>query len=187
VWVAQSGFGVDTVIDRIDPSTNRVEATIRDPSLELAVVTTGVGAAWATGFDGRLLRIDPKTNELRLVANMGINVGGIIVADGSLWVASRGGAVLRIDPETRTVEASAPGGGSRPAAGPGGAFEGLDDVGMSFGDGIVWLTGKRDGTLDRILVGGNTALDPINVGRTPTAVAVGYGSVWVTVDAEGTA
>jgi hypothetical protein len=32
---------------------------------------------------------------------------------------------------------------------------------------------------------GNSALEPINVGQTPTGVAVGYGSVWVTVDAGG--
>jgi len=186
VWVLQWGPLVEhPVIDRIDPSRNRVSATIQDPAFDVGVVTAGAGAVWATGTGGRLVRIDPGTNEVRLLVDLHINMGGIIVADGSLWVASRGGEVLRIDPETGIVEASAPGGGSRPAVGPGGANEGSDNVEMAFGEGIVWVTGKRNGTLDRILEGGNTALDPIRVGPTPTAVAVGYGSVWVTVDAEG--
>jgi hypothetical protein len=58
-------------------------------------------------------------------------------------------------------------------------------LGMTFADGIIWVTGKLNGTIDRVIANGNTALEPIKVGQTPTEVAVGYGSVWVTVDATG--
>jgi hypothetical protein len=54
---------------------------------------------------------------------------------------------------------------------------------MAYADGILWVTGKLTGTLDRVVTDGTSPLQPIRVGQIPTGVAVGYGSVWVSVDA----
>lgn len=48
--------------------------------------------------------------------------------------------------------------------------------------GAVWVTSERDGTLTRIDPQGFD-VRPIVLGGPATDVAVGFGSIWVTVDA----
>jgi streptogramin lyase len=144
------------------------------------VVTTGEGAVWAAGNGGHLIRIDPGSNQVRSVGNLRSPPAGITFADGSLWVASAIGGILRVNPSTGIIEATLPGGGS-----PGGLQTRGDRtsmLGMTLGNGIIWVTGKLGGTVERIIADGNTVLEPIKVGQTPTGVAAGFGSVWVTVD-----
>lgn len=176
-------------IHKIDPRTNLVVSSIELRGTEgWAMVTTGEGVMWAAGYNGRLFRIDPSTNEPHHVATLSVSVGGMTFADGSLWIASAPGGILRVDPATGNLEATVPGGGTPEEfqsrnRGPAGSQD--VQLGLTFADGIIWVTGKLNGTIDRIVANGNTALDPINVGQTPTGVAVGYGSVWVTVDTTG--
>jgi YVTN family beta-propeller protein len=190
VWVAVTA-GFDPSIDppaihRIDPRTNRVVASIELGEVAAwPVLTSGEGAVWAIGYYGLLLRIDPGTNLKRRVATLGISGAAITFADGALWIAGAHGGILRVDPATGSIEATVPGGGTPEEDRPGNVIPGSRDLllGMTFADGIIWVTGKLNGTIDRIVANGNTALVPIKVGQTPTGVAVGYGSVWVTVDA----
>jgi YVTN family beta-propeller protein len=188
VWVGVNpGFDPSVTppsIHRIDPRTNRDVATIEDSALLFGVVvTTGVNAVWATGISGRLVRIDPGTNQKDMVANLGVSSGAITVADGAVWIATNRGGVVRVDPIVGSIEATVPGGGT-----PGEfRMSGIRNLqlAMTFADGIIWITGKLSGTIDRIVASGNSPLEPIKVGQTPTGVAVGYGSVWVSVDASG--
>jgi streptogramin lyase/tRNA A-37 threonylcarbamoyl transferase component Bud32 len=185
VWVGVDSdfpFGAHVAtLHKIDPRSNRTVAMIPfEGALLWVVVTTGDGAVWAAGNAGNLVRIDPRTNQDRTIAQLEIRPGALTMGDGSLWIASVTGGVLRVDPASGAVEGTVPGGGS-----PGGlqAAGGLDDqLSMTFDNGVVWVTGKVGGTIDRILASGNNALEPIRVGQTPTAVAVGFGSLWVTVD-----
>jgi YVTN family beta-propeller protein len=185
VWVGvNQGFDPSVeppAIHRIDPQTNGVVTSIELSGTDgWAIVTAGEGVMWAAGYDGRLFRVDPRTNELQHVASLGVSVGAITFGDGALWIASTPGGILRVDPATGSIEATVPGGGT-PEEFQSRSFQDVQ-LGMTFADGIIWVTGKLNGTIDRIVANGNSALQPINVGQTPTGVAVGYGSVWVTVD-----
>jgi YVTN family beta-propeller protein len=192
VWVAVNA-GFDPSIDppaihRIDPRTTRVIASIELGGVAAwPVLTSGEGAVWAIGYNGQLLRIDPGTNLKRRVATLGISGAAIAFGDGALWIAGAHGGIVRVDPATGSIEATVPGGGTPEEDRPGNVVPGSRDLllSMTFADGIIWVTGKLNGTIDRILANGNTALVPISVGQTPTGVAVGYGSVWVTVDTNG--
>ena len=49
-------------------------------------------------------------------------------------------------------------------------------------DRDVWVTDTVNGTVSRIVVVSGQAASPVEVGRVPTGLALGLGSVWVTVD-----
>jgi serine/threonine protein kinase/streptogramin lyase len=188
VWIGVEGdypLGVHlATVHKIDPQSNQDVASIPiEGALVWVVITTGGGAVWAVGNAGNLVRIDPSTTQAQAITDLGEPPGAIALADGALWVASVRGEVLKVDPATGRVEARVPGGGS-----PGG-LQGTGtreaQLAIAVGDGIIWVTGKVDGSISRIVSVSGTALEPIKVGLTPTGVAVGFGSVWVTVDASG--
>jgi YVTN family beta-propeller protein len=181
VWVGVEGDyplgDHDPSVHKIDPWSNKDVASIPIRNALLWVVlTTGDGAVWAAGNNGALSRIDPRTNKQRGVTSFSDPPGAMIMAAGSLWIATTNGLVLRVDPGSGRVEATIPGGGSS---------EETQQLAMTFGNGIIWVTRKVDGSIDRILTVSSNAIEPIKVGQIPTGVAVGYGSVWVTVDGTG--
>jgi streptogramin lyase len=169
------------VVHKIDPRSNQDVTSIPSKSVIWVVLTTGEGAVWAAGRGGDLVRIDPTTTEAQPVANLAVPAGAITLVQGSLWIASVDGEIVRVDAATGDVVATVPGGGS-----PGG-LQGLGSpaatLGITSGNGIIWVTDKIDGTISRVVAISNSGLEPIKVGQTPTGVAFGYGSVWVTVDA----
>jgi YVTN family beta-propeller protein len=185
VWVGVDGDyplgSHPPAVHRIDPQSNQDVATFPlTNELIYVVVTTGEGAVWAAGNGGRLIRIDPRSNVVRLVANLRVAPAAITIAEGVLWVASAGGGILRVDPSSGSIQLTLPGGGAPGLQGRG-TFR--SELSMTYGNGILWVTGKVGGTIDRVIADANTVLEPIKVGQTPTGVAVGFGSVWVTVDA----
>jgi hypothetical protein len=106
------------------------------------------------------------------------------MAGDRLWVATILGEVLEVDPTTGDIDARVPGEGS-PAGREGtGSIDGL--LSISASDGVIWVTSKINGSIDRIVADGANLLGPIIVGQTPTGVAAGFGGIWVTVNAEGT-
>jgi YVTN family beta-propeller protein len=185
VWVGVDGtypFGIDPpAVHKIDPQSDRDVASI-PISNEVAwvVLATGDGAVWAAGNGGSLVRIDPRTNALATVADLGKPPGAMVMVGDRLWVATTLGEVLEVDPATGHVDAQVPGGGS-----PGG-LEGTGSIdsllSISASDGVIWVTSKVDGSIDRIVADGANAIGPIMVGQTPTGVAAGFGGIWVTVD-----
>jgi serine/threonine protein kinase len=186
VWIGVEGdYPLGThlaAVHKIDPQSNQDVASVTiEGALVWVVITTGDGGVWAAGDAGNLVRIDPSTTQAQAITDLGEPPGAIALADGALWVASVRGEVLKVDAATGRVEARVPGGGS-----PGG-LQGTGTrearLGIAVGDGIIWVTGKVDGSISRIVSVSATALEPIKVGLTPTGVAVGFGSVWVTVDA----
>jgi YVTN family beta-propeller protein len=52
---------------------------------------------------------------------------------------------------------------------------------MAESGGFLWVTNPVDGTISQIDVGSRRGVATVNVGKTPTGVAVAFGSVWVTV------
>jgi YVTN family beta-propeller protein len=93
VWVTNAE---GDSLSRINPSTNRVEATIAigdDPEF----VTTGAGAVWVQDEQGLLHRIDPSTNRVTGRADLGLEA----VGRNALWVIgpwAPNGALRRVDP-----------------------------------------------------------------------------------------
>jgi hypothetical protein len=49
-------------------------------------------------------------------------------------------------------------------------------------DRAVWVTDTVNGTVSRIVILSDAASAPVEVGKLPTDVALGLGSVWVVVD-----
>ena len=127
VWVASSG-----VLERIDPATNTVVATVGLPDRSISAITADAAAVWVVtvGDDGGqptgiLVRIDTATNEIAAEIPLGPEVAGyddsVMLGAGSVWVlgvrwfeeedVEYGSDLIRIDPATNEVVARIPIGG----------------------------------------------------------------------------
>ena len=87
VWTVNSS---DDTVSRIDPSSNRVAATILvgDEPTALAI---GEGAVWVTNAaDASVSKIDPARNEVVDRIALDHRPSAIAVIDGRLWVALSG-------------------------------------------------------------------------------------------------
>ena len=84
-------------VERIDPATNKVSATIPMPGILPGHLAADAQGVWAFDPAGTLYRIDPTTN--RLVGSLALPgvPQGIGVGAGSVWVATNTG-MLRITP-----------------------------------------------------------------------------------------
>jgi len=195
VWVPNEADGTVT---RIDPSTNRVVATIRigDPQ---RLVAAGCGpdsvhsfmfdtllnrrcdlpsslagdarSVWAADNLGRgLARIDPATN--RVVERIALNADPFAIAlgYGSLWVTS----YFNEPHEVLRVD---------PVSGR--VLATITDLPLGGGTGIaagedgVWVACTYAPSLARIDPATNRVTHAIPVERYPLAVSVGRGAVWV--------
>jgi Domain of unknown function (DUF5074) len=133
-------------------------------------VAVGDGAVWISGF-GTVSRLDPRTNEVvATIETPGTeDYSRVAVGEGAVWVTADGGRVYRIDPVTNAVVATIPVGGPI--------------MGVSAGDGSVWVTRPAEGIgeLVRIDPATNAVVgEPIEVGPGPVSVISGFGALWVT-------
>ncbi len=127
------------------------------------------GAIWvAYGYDqGKVGRIDPKTDNVTAVIPVGRVPIGVAADASGLWVANHeDNTVSHIDTKTNTVIATIPVGG-----GP--QF-------VASGAGAVWVTLAGDGKVARIdpATGRVTKID--GVGKQPAGITVMDGTVYVT-------
>jgi YVTN family beta-propeller protein len=177
VWAvghAQCTDRFATPVYRIDPATDRAVASLEVDGCNLVQGSEGVGAMWTVTDNGYLTRIDLQTSLAVKSTQLNRSLAGIVIGDGAIWVSTTGfpGVVLRIDPETTGVEATIPGGGSADAD---------ISVGIALDAQMVWVIDRNNGVVSPIVVSGNDAQRPVEVGKDPTAVADGLGAVWVTV------
>jgi hypothetical protein len=115
-------------VSRIDPTTNRLAATIsisRPPGVApdsalVSAIDVGEDAVWvAVAWNsrvGEVVRVDPRTNEIAARIPTGGFTGELRVSDGSIWVLSHreytdetdvdGASLLRIDPSSNEVAAA---------------------------------------------------------------------------------
>ncbi|HEX3326157.1 MAG TPA: hypothetical protein VHV50_04100 [Actinomycetota bacterium] len=157
LWVT---VGNGTVV-RVDPSTNKITATIRVGGKPGPIVM-GYGALWVGDSNaGRLTRVDPHQERVAARIRLPGGVYGLTAGFGSVWASGvdwQGFA--RIDPQSNKVTAR-------------GHADGND---IAAGFGSLWLTGTS----------GVMRLSPHDLSvqshvKTRTAVhslAVGLGSVW---------
>jgi len=152
---------------RINPSTNKVSATIRIPRGSFNPVFTQ-GSVWvSSNSGGTLVRVDPATNTVIGETPVGPGPRFLTVGAGSVWVLNQGnGTIARVDAET----------GKRTALIPAG-IPGLGGE-IAFGDGAVWAT-VFDFPITRIDATTNTVTSQWH-GAGGDSIRVGHGSVWLT-------
>lgn len=164
VWVATEASGV---VARVDPDTREVVGEVyvaREPSS----VAGGDEALWVTSAAGdTLTRVEPHTNAVVETVKVGPRPGRLAVTPDAVWVLNRGDdSVTRVDPKTNKVVATI-------AVG-----HGVGGGDIAAGEGAVYLSAP--GTpLVRIDPESNRATHRFT-GQGGGAVAVAFGSVWVT-------
>ncbi len=103
-------------VARIDPATNEIVAVVDADAVGQAPLAAAGDSVWAfgTGEDGvgrdALLRIDPNTNTVSGLVELGHEAQYMIAAFDALWVsAPNDGVVLRVDPASNEVTVIAEG------------------------------------------------------------------------------
>jgi DNA-binding beta-propeller fold protein YncE len=101
-----------SLVSKIDPSTNEVSWTMEDSSFIESYATADDSLWLQEGDRGtRILRIDPRTNEILSEVDIGKAYASTIAVDreGGLWVHGHqegGSALQRLDPSSADVVAS---------------------------------------------------------------------------------
>jgi serine/threonine-protein kinase len=155
----------------------------------LLAVAVAIVAVVLSGGDGRpaaaipavsdrtIVRLDPETNEIAAVVDVGPGLKAVAVGGQTAWVYNvTEGTVSAIDTATNEVERV-----SRISSAPtesafwNGPLIAADAAG-------AWVVGSRgdQGVLTRVRVGSPYHLEyPLPSAQTPVAVALGLGSIWV--------
>src|SRR5262245_924505 len=146
-------------------------------ALAIAVVTRGDGASTAPVVrENSLVRIDPATNAISAVTDVGQSPMASAVGGGSVWVYNHlGHSVSEIDAATNEVRRT-----TRLSASPVDLGRLTGPVLAADADG-AWIVGVDDrgrSLLMRVLSGRRWARVYL-LDREPRAVAVGEGAVWV--------
>jgi YVTN family beta-propeller protein len=138
----------------------------------------GKGSIWIGNPSGVLLKYAAQTGALLQELDLGKRITAILVREETVWVGENGspGTVVGVDVSSVKVRESIPaGGGSDGQPAP--------PLAMAGDEQSLWVTDGVNSTITRILVVTGQAPDlPTEVGGRPNAIAVGLGSVWVTVD-----
>jgi YVTN family beta-propeller protein len=167
-------------VERIDPQRNVVEALIPTQGYIMNVIAVGGGAVWAGADNGVLTRIDPATNEVVAEISLEKPIAAMAFGEGSIWAAGVGfpGTVFRVDPRTNQSIATIPAGGTQVPSN--------EVAGIDVGGGLVWVTDNVTRTVVGIAAVSEGVIRHVSVGSIPVDVAVGQGSLWVTVSVGGT-
>jgi len=206
VWVPNTGDGT---VSRIDPATDRVQATIRigdaaafyrevcEPygSVHSFMVTSfhvrrcdlpsavsaGTDAVWAAKNDtNEIVRLDPLTNRIVTRVPVGVVPFDLLVTADAVWVSSYDDdAVVRVDP-----------GGSIAATI---RMPGKGPSGLAAAGGVLWVANSRGGSVSRIDPADNrvTATIPMTcggqclAGPVPLPLAATTDQVWTRNEGDG--
>jgi virginiamycin B lyase len=163
VWVREG-----TTVQRVDPATNAVTASISVG--QGVVLAAGEGAVWAPNTDSNTVsRINPGTNAvIATIPVRGTDPLGVAAGAGAVWVGVQNpegtpATVDRIDPATNAVVTTI---SDAPAdVGPG----------VAVGAGAVWTSGPP--AVDRIDPATNRVVARVDVARAGD-VAADTGAVW---------
>jgi streptogramin lyase len=180
VWVSRTDpEGEGNFLDRIDPSTNEVVASIpvgRHPCHGVAV---GFDAVWVpTCMDQRIVQVDPAKNKVVGSFDVPLHRADglrIAAAFGALWIVSPnpegGDALARIDPGTGKLE-------TIPLATP--------STWVVEGFGSLWVMSPEGGSVYRVDPKTMSVAGSIEGLGEPETAAAGDGVLWVNDVADGT-
>jgi streptogramin lyase len=161
-------------VDRIDVRTGQLRANI-PVGVSPSAVAVGDHYVWVASYEeGRLIRIDPRTNrEVGQPIRVGGGPNGVAFSDGAVWVTDfDGGRILRVDESTGETVAKIPGG------------RGLSGIATT--PEAIWATDWDRDELLRVDPVANRVVARIPMGPTPAGVAAQETSVWVTDYWDGT-
>jgi YVTN family beta-propeller protein len=130
-------------------------------------VAVGLGAVWVSdAADGRMIKVDPETDQVTQAIDVGRGADAIAVGDGSVWVAnSLDGTVSRVDPQTGSVTAVI-------AVG-----EGPSAIALAHWS--LWVANQFAGTVSEIDPTTNVIRQTVRVDNRPDSLAWVGGMVWV--------
>ena len=133
-------YSEDRNLTRLDPETNRV---VEEIPIEAHShygggandVAVGEGAVWVLSGDGKLLKVDPATNEIAARVSVGDSPSQLAVYGGGVWamVQAKEVRLVRVDPQAMRVVASEDI-GPIPKIGTGG---------LAAGGGYVWFSSEE--------------------------------------------
>ena len=165
----------ELVIQEIDAVTGRKVGESHLPGGRAGdwSMATGDGSLWAGDGSGVLYRVDSRTGDIVKRVKLGTQIGAISTQDGTVWVGANTtpGTVFGVDAGSGMITATIAAGGGN-----------TDLIRLVADDRDVWVTDAVNGTVSKIMILGGQVSLPTDVGKTPTGVAVGLGSVWVTVN-----
>jgi YVTN family beta-propeller protein len=188
-------------LQRIDPATNELTATIGVGS-NPNTVAVGAGRVWVGSVETQeVLRIDPETNEITgRVRTAGPN--SIAATPGDVLAANADSTLSWIDPSTLAISNKPNSGYRWVAVGEGGIWtvgylglvrfnrEGtlvttISEAGFSpfvveVGGGAVWVLDDKLRSLWRVDPLTNRVVRRIRLGFDPAGMAYGEGRIWVT-------
>ena len=169
------GDGTPPSVQRIDPATNEVIASVEIEGRLCQGIGASPEALWACGPDG-VVRIDPATNSVvaEVPFDAPLVTSRLAYGAGSIWAFATAAVgpdtVVRIDPATNTVAATIPLGH---AAGT-----------LAFGLDALWVTSRTDDLVLRIDPATN-AVEPWSTGIEGAGqIAVAGDSLWVSLYGE---
>jgi YVTN family beta-propeller protein len=168
---------------RIDPDAHRA-MQLAGPQGVCSEVAANNDAIWTTSNIGSVLKLNPSTDRPVAQSELGLPATGILVDDQGVWIATAGspGQLELLDPATLRVTATVPVGTTTEPHPATGTCQ--RPVSMAEANGFLWVTNVDDGTISQVSLDSRSGAATIPVGKSPTGVAVGFGSVWVTVAAD---
>lgn len=154
IWVLNGQVGLNTVINKLDPSSGEVLATVTPESGGFFEdVAVGEGAVWAVGGSAEstamIARIDPASATVTTLIDTGMGPARVAAGYGSVYAVGggflnvdgsgdRGLDLVRIDPVTNEVAAKL----------DVSEGDGFPDLALAFD--AVWLTDTAAGELVRV-------------------------------------
>jgi streptogramin lyase len=171
VWVYRYNAGppVRSEVQRIDPTTNTIVATVPLPEAigVGSLVIDADGDLWASSMLGNLMiRIDGESNAVASTIDLPL-ANHTAFGEGTVWVVAQKpdrspGTVVRIDPTTDSIVAEI-------------ATNGVSRVAV--GDGQVWISNPFNNEVARIDPATNEIVDVLPIEFTVPIVITGD-SVW---------
>ena len=131
------------------------------------ILVSAYGSVWTTDLTlNRLIRIDPKTDEVSGRLHLGARPYGLAAGAGSIWVARQAAdTVARVDPQTLKVTKR--------------IHVGFQAFTAAFGAGSVWVSLESDGTVVRIDPRRNRVVARIRGLTDPNGLVYAYHAVWI--------
>ncbi len=165
---------------RLDPINGRTLAVIPLPAIRYAEIHAGADAVWLLTLDGKLLEVDPLTNEIadEYPLDTETVVDGFTVLGNTAWLCECGtGRVTKFDLATHELSPAqqfAQRGFVVPSS-----SEGSQAAGPSSANGQVWLLDDGAGTVTEIDLETGEAGRPLAVERPAWDVEFGLGKLWI--------
>jgi class 3 adenylate cyclase/streptogramin lyase len=186
VWITSAAPGprsAGVVLVEIDPGTTGLRrslllakkaATPSGATYTSAYLATDCCSVWVLDTDlGRVERLNPAAYKPRVIVKQGVGGYAIAHGEGATWVAGEN-SVTRIDPRTGGTATTAPLGEPTPEPDLTRA-----NVSVAAGAGSVWFASVDGSSVWKIDPASGASAGTIEVGRGPSAIAVGEGAVWV--------